>query len=306
MAASLKRTEYYYNADNVLQNVAVWEFPEDNNAAKSAPPSSSSSGATKKYWLVFVHGGAWRDPRATFNEAEPTINALLDPSSPTTHHLPSARTRVAGFASINYRLSPHPSFAQDLATTPAFAARTARHPDHLDDVLSGLRFLQARFGFGGGYVLFGHSAGACLSYQALLGGGGGDVALPVAAVGLEGIYDLVGLDERMGGAYSSFIEAAFGTDREGWRGASPATAEGSFGGWSGGAGRLAVLAHSPDDELVDMPEVDAMERRLRGDGVSNVLVFRDLKGGHFDVLNDGSFARVLVETLRELERLDKA
>lgn len=249
----------------------------------------------------FIHGGAWRDPRSTFSEAEPTINALLDPSS--QWRLPDAPSRVAGFASINYRLSPHPAFTQDAATTPPFAARAARHPDHLDDVVSGLRFLQQRLGVGSDYVLFGHSAGATLAYQALLGQAS-DVTLPAAAVGFEGIYDLAGLDGRMGGGYAGFMEAAFGTDRAAWRDASPATAPGSFGVWAGqGAPRLAVLAHSADDELVDMPEVETMERRLKGDGVKDVLVFQDLKGGHFDVLNDGSFARVLVKTLEELKRL---
>ncbi|KAG8159354.1 hypothetical protein KVR01_011015 [Diaporthe batatas] len=299
---SLKRTEYYYAKENVLQNVAVWEFPKDKDKAAQPAP-----GTTK--WLIFIHGGAWRDPRSTFSEAEPTINALLDPAS--KWHMPDAPSRIAGFASLNYRLSPHPDFAQDTGTTPSFAARTARHPDHLDDVVSGLGFLQRQFGFGGDYVLFGHSAGAFLAYQALLGpalcsqpGPGGDFALPAAVVGFEGIYDLVGLDGRMGGGYASFIEAAFGRDRDGWRDASPATAAGSFGEWAGQEGpRLAVLAHSADDELVDMPELGTMEERLRSDGVRDLLVFRDLKGGHMNVVSDGSFARVLVRTLDELARL---
>ncbi|KAJ0116141.1 hypothetical protein J7T55_005087 [Diaporthe amygdali] len=302
MTESLKRTEYYYGKDNVLQNVAVWEFPED----KIADPATGAP----KPWLIFIHGGAWRDPRSTFSEAEPTINTLLDPSS--QWHIPDAPSRVAGFASINYRLSPHPSFSQDTATTPSFATRSARHPDHLVDVLSGLRFLQRRLGFvDGGYVLFGHSAGAFLAYQALLGPecltGGGEssgVSLPAAVVGFEGIYDLVGLDGRMGGGYAGFMEAAFGTDRDAWRHASPATAGGNFRDWADREGpRLAVLAQSVGDELVDMPEVETMERRLKEDGVQNLLVFKDLKGGHFDVLNDGSFARVLVKTLEELDRL---
>lgn len=278
--------------------------PSNTNQTLTPPPQR------------FIHGGAWRDPRSTFSEAEPTINALLDPSA--RWHIPNAPSRVAGFASLNYRLSPYPSFAQDAATTPPFAARQARHPDHLADVMSGLRFLQRRLGPGGGsYVLFGHSAGAFLAYQALLGtaclAGGraadppspaGDVTLPAAVVGLEGIYDLVGLDRRMGGGYSGFMEAAFGADRGAWRDASPATAKGSFGAWAEGPGpRLAVLAQSVGDELVDMPEVGTMESRLKEDGVRDVLVFRDLEGGHFDVLNDGSFARVLVKTLEELERL---
>lgn len=170
--------------------------------------------------------------------------------------------------------------------------------------MCGLRFLHRQLGLGSDYVLFGHSAGATLAYQALLSPpAAADVALPAAVVGFEGIYDLVGLDERMGGGYAGFIEGAFGADRAAWREASPTTAAGSFGVWAGQKGsRLAVLAHSANDELVDMPEVETMERRLRADGVRDLLVFRDLKGGHFDVLNDGSFARVLVKTLEELGR----
>lgn len=44
MMESLRRTEYYYGKDNVLQNVAVWEFPKDK-AAEPAP-------GKPKYWLV--------------------------------------------------------------------------------------------------------------------------------------------------------------------------------------------------------------------------------------------------------------
>lgn len=276
----------------------------------------------------FLHGGAWRDPRATFDEAQPTITALLG-GDPRHALLPRASSRLAGVASLNYRLSPHPSFAQDPRTTPALARRAARHPDHLADVLAGLRFLQRTFGFGADYVLSGHSAGAFLSYQVLLGpaclppaggpnkeggGDGGyeydDVELPAAAVGFEGIYDLAGLDARRGGSYASFMAPAFGLPGDGWDAASPATAGGGGPGFGPGGNwrrgpRLAVLAHSPDDELVDVAECDAMEARLRRDGVANVRVFRDLRGGHFEVVKDGSFARVLRETWDELERLDR-
>ena len=44
MTESLQRTEYYYGKDNVLQNVAVWEFPKDK-VAEPAP-------GTTKYWLM--------------------------------------------------------------------------------------------------------------------------------------------------------------------------------------------------------------------------------------------------------------
>lgn len=291
----------------------------------------------------FVHGGAWRDPRATFQEVEPTIDALLDPLHPSSSFLgPHPSSRIAGFASLNYRLSAHPAFAQDLAHTPSWGLRTARHPDHLVDVLAGLRFLQRRFGFGGNYLFFGHSAGGFLNYQVLLGrtaclvGGGddgeeankdtfADVELPAAVVGFEGIYDLAGLNARVKGAYAGFMEAAFGPNEEKnknhaalaaaaaaggactWDMASPATNKtGNFKrDWFDEGGKLAVLAQSPDDELVDMPECDVMAARLRADGIpeDRVLVFRDLAGGHFEVLRDGSFARVLKATLDKLAKL---
>lgn len=167
-------------------------------------------------------------------------------------------------------------------------------------------------------MFFGHSAGAFLNYQVLLRGaclgkragegedGSEDVKLPVAVVGFEGIYDLGGLNRRMKGTYTGFMEAAFGRDEEGsWDAASPATASGDFRAWSEGVGKLAVLAQSPDDELVDMAECDTMEARLKRDGVENLKVYRDLKGGHFEVLRDGSFARVISEAWVELERLDR-
>lgn len=144
--------------------------------------------------------------------------------------------------------------------------------------------------------------GACLG-----GEEDGDVKLPVAVVGFEGIYDLAGLNRRMKGTYGGFMEAAFGKDVDGsWDGASPATASrASFKAWSEGVGKLAVLVQSVDDELVDMAECDVMEARLKKDGVESLKVYRDLKGGHFEVLQDGSFARVISEVWDELERLDK-
>lgn len=262
----------------------------------------------------FIHGGAWRDPRETFNAIEPTLNSLLSSNSP--HHLPNPSTRIAGIASLNYRLSPYPeAFAQSPAHTPSFATRSACHPDHLIDVLSGLRLLQKEFGFGEDYVLAGHSAGAFLSYQVLvreacLGASTdkfADVVSPAAVVGLEGIYDLKGLDKRKGGAYAGFMRAAFGPDEDGaWDAASPATTKGGdyrrdWAEHGKPESKLAVLVHAEDDELVDMAECDAMESRLRQDGVKRVMLVKDLTGGHYGALKKGEIARVLRDVWGELE-----
>lgn len=51
MAASLKRTEYYYGSENALQNVAVWQFPEEQQGAAAATAATQQPQQTK-YWLM--------------------------------------------------------------------------------------------------------------------------------------------------------------------------------------------------------------------------------------------------------------
>jgi hypothetical protein len=75
---------------------------------------------------------------------------------------------IAGYASIDYRLSAHPAYPQDAGNTPKTSLREARHPDHLDDVCSAIVFLMDKFDFGSNYILVGHSCGASLSFQAVM------------------------------------------------------------------------------------------------------------------------------------------
>jgi hypothetical protein len=89
---------------------------------------------------------------------------------------------------------------------------------------------------------------------------------PTAIVGVAGIYDLRRLRDMHPGidAYREFIEGAFGADELLWDAVSPAQMAGSRGvegGWR--SGRLAVLAQSKDDGLVDGSQVEAMEEVLR-------------------------------------------
>lgn len=91
-------------------------------------------------------------------------------------------------------------------------------------------------------------------------------AQPTAIVGVAGIYDLRRLRDMHSdiSAYAEFIEGAFGTDELLWDGVSPAQMAGSRGvegGWK--SGRLAVLAHSKEDELVDESQMIAMEESLK-------------------------------------------
>ncbi|PHH91183.1 hypothetical protein CDD83_1418 [Cordyceps sp. RAO-2017] len=232
-------------------------------------------------WLVYIHGGAWRTAEQTGRDFEPAIDRMLQ--SPGA--LPGA---VRGFASIDYRLSP---CAEGQASCPP--GRRVRHPDHIRDVRSALRLLAERRGLhGGNYVLIGHSAGATLAFQLLMGAAAlegqpdADVPLPRALIGIAGIYDLNGLNDRYADAYADFMTAAFGRDRRAWDRASPARFAGSYRRAWPGAGHGALLAHSAGDSLVDAPEHKAMAARLAKDGVA-VSVVDDLEGEHDFVWEDG-------------------
>ncbi|KAI1338451.1 alpha/beta-hydrolase [Xylariaceae sp. FL0016] len=256
MSTSLKYTQHQYGVERDLQRLGVWHVDSESKS---------------KTWIIYIHGGAWRDPRITHQMFAPTIDVALSSDS-----LPMAR--IAAFASIDYRLSPHPGFPQDPATTPGSEYRDAQHSDHLDDVRSGIAYLQKTYGFGGNYILVGHSAGACLAFQLLAQPqhAGSKVVLPQIVIGIAGIYDFAGIASRLGDAYTQFLTAAFGGDAAGWDEAAPMKSKTNYGDkWKG----KATLAWSKDDQLVDEPEIDGMSARLERDGVRH-SVDKGVQGNH--------------------------
>ncbi|KAI8952471.1 alpha/beta-hydrolase [Xylaria longipes] len=319
MAASLKYTLHHYDSQNYLQKLGVWEVEPANKG---------------KYWVVYIHGGAWRDPRVAHETFAPVIDQILSTSPATASN--SGAAPIAGFASIDYRLSPHPQFPQDPATTPADQYRGARHPDHLDDVRSALVFLQRTYGFESNYVLVGHSAGGALTFQLLAtaplastasthaaSAPAGSVGtrqvehpvLPAAIVAFEGLYDFTGVNERFGGAYASFFRSAFGDDPEGWDAAAPIKLSGNYAErWT--SGEFVLLGWSTDDTLVDEPEADNMAQRLRdvdgfvegdggegdgGEGEKRLLLLKDLRGDHDEIWQRSEeVARMVWIALRKL------
>ncbi|KAL8392514.1 hypothetical protein RB595_002633 [Gaeumannomyces hyphopodioides] len=314
-AASTTYSEYKYGTLSDLQTLGIWDF-------RPSQAETANGGPAVKYWVVFIHGGAWRDPRVTLRAIEPTIAQLV--ASPATS------TRIAGVASIDYRLTAHPDFPQDPTATPPGRLRNARHPDHVRDVAAAMTLLASLRPLAGPctrYVLAGHSAGATLALQLLMGsragvhhtaGGGNDVAAasppllpfpaPAAIIGYEGLYDLRGICARKG--YAFLFAPPFGDDEDAWDRASPALHRGFAAAWDSwaaatdagpGRKRLVVIAQSPEDELVDMDEALAMERALRDDGVPYLLI-ADVKGKHNEVLEAGTdIVRVLVRTVGALE-----
>ncbi|OIW29714.1 alpha/beta-hydrolase [Coniochaeta ligniaria NRRL 30616] len=304
---NLKYTLHTYGTDNELQRLGVWRWIRPSAEQHSVPGDPDAP--KTKYWLVYIHGGIWRDPRTTHLQAKSAITFLGAESN---------RARIAGFASLDYRLSPHPEFPQDAATTPPAKLRVAKHPDHLADVRCALAFLRREYGVGHGegetpYVLYGHSCGATLAWQVVMGvecGGpvGRDaVPMPAAVVGFQGMYDLVGLNRRFKGAYRDMIAGAFGDDEEVWKEVSPVHFKGKFSEtWTGCEKGVAVLAYSPQDEWIDMPEIDGMEARLKEEANAGIHVQtrRDLTGGHDEVAESGrTVATVLVQSIAGLDNV---
>ncbi|QYT00008.1 Kynurenine formamidase [Trichoderma simmonsii] len=254
-----------------LQEVGVWESGE-----------AKSSG----YWAIFIHGGAWRDRSNTFRDFIPSIKHMIQDKDKSSS--------IRGFMSLDYRLS-------DGTETPP-----VQHPDHIDDIAAGLSLLHEKYCLKDNYVLIGHSAGATLAFQLLMGVTSPQVTvsppLPVAIIGISGIYDLVGINDRHDGNYAGFITSAFGSNQGDWQNASPAKFTGDFHeNWPGD--RLTILAHSQEDSLVDTPEADALQAKLQR-CKSPVHIVGNLRGEHDFVWQDGSqIAELVFDTLLKLPRI---
>ncbi|KAJ9273102.1 hypothetical protein DTO212C5_687 [Paecilomyces variotii] len=302
-----KDLTHYYAQDHALQKVSVSIIPRNN-------PAEEDTG----YWVIYIHGGAWRDPTVTLSSFDLTQSILL--KSTTVQE----KKKISAFASIEYRLSPHPNFPQDPHTTPAREVRRAQHPDHIHDVRAAITFLQTKYGFGDRYILTGHSCGATLAFQTVMDNLPGvdtdsdamRLIKPKAIVGVEGIYDLRLLRDnyKRYDAYQEFLAGAFGPDEDLWDVVSPARASSSSSSsgiqrsWA--EGKLVILAHSVDDELVDFAQVDAMYDGLKawgGEGNERrVVTLRDLHGLHNEVWSAGEeLARVISVAVEELVRLDE-
>lgn len=180
-----------------------------------------------------------------------------------------------------------------------------------------LALLQSKYGFGDRYILVGHSCGATMAFQYLMqswsGAVSGPTPKPTAVLGTAGIYDLRLLRDtyRDMPAWQEFIEGAFGSDEALWDSVSPARVEGANAvesGWT--AGRLAVLAHSPEDGLVDASQGEAMRWALTrweknaAEGKHRRVVMLPLKGGHDDAWEKGEeLARAIAVTVEELRKM---
>ncbi|KAF2856377.1 alpha/beta-hydrolase [Plenodomus tracheiphilus IPT5] len=321
----------YSDPPSRLRTLDIW-LPRPNKANEKPTPNLP--------WLIYLHGGAWRDPTQTSTTClTPTLHHLL-----TTHA--TTLSQISGIASLNYRLSPYPAHPTH-PSDPNDADRNVKHPDHMRDVQQGLRHLQRNYGVEK-WIGIGHSCGATLLLQ-IIGGLGVEpppsscpptsaspsqqqqttptIIGPDALVLLEGIYNIPlflrnhaepACPPHIAKIYAEIIAGAFGRDKavEAYQAVSPVA--GRYGKQQWPEGRLMVVCHSYEDELVERAQRDVLcvaldregwsivmeegddEDEVRAEG-RRVLNIRDLKGGHDFVWEDGrQVARLVAEVVQRL------
>jgi kynurenine formamidase len=328
----------YTSTPNALQNLSIW-VPAPPNANAVEIPSSSNIPCSKAgIWVIYIHGGAWRDPLVTANSFTSTVTSLATYHSgiftTSSSSFNTSDTDIAGIASINYSLTPKTS-----ADAKNDTSRRAKHPDHILDVLTALAFLQAKAGFGESYILLGHSCGATLALQVAMGGmkrwicpslatssfspsssnypvGKEEVKKPIVIVGLNGLYDMPGLirapgekHQHLQALYEDFTRRAFGDDEAVWKDISPASVEDwGKGEWIAegegkGETRKIVLVQSKEDSLVPYWQLEDMRDSFSRSSRSAALEVRELEAGgdHNDLWKEGSrLAEIVVDVVQSL------
>ncbi|KAK9476347.1 Alpha/Beta hydrolase protein [Lipomyces japonicus] len=228
-------------------------------------------------WLVYIHGGAWRDPNMTKAMGNKILNDLPD--------------NWAG-ASIDYRLSPE-----------------VKHPVHLADVIVALDTLKQQYGLGTDEVVIaGHSAGATLAFQAFstlvaqrvaygtVTGGNTQTAVHLSdsvkyIIGVAGIYNFTALGQEYP-SYKGFLSEAFG-EKNLWDDASPNSFQ-----WSkiaNTSNAKIVLVQSSEDELLSVNQIVEFAKLLGTSGYTP----------HTRIINGGSHnetveSEELLDMLREI------
>lgn len=262
----LKTTRHSYSLENHLQTYDVY-----------IPHQSQSD-----YWLVYIHGGYFRDPKVDSTSLLPAIKLL--------------ENQVSGYASLNYRLSSHPAHPQN-ENTPPFEFNDAYWPDQPKDIISALQHLQSTFPDSKRYILAGHSVGATLAFIATLQASSRGIVPPAAVLGISGIYDFPAIHASNPG-YDSLTKNAMPVDK--YKEASPALygADEYEKSWLKDR-KVVLLAHSKDDELVVWDQVETMKKRLSESSKIETEVL-EIHGKHNEIWEKGSELARSVQRILEL------
>lgn len=271
-----------YASDNYLQTYDVFRPAE--------PPSSQQ----QSYWVIYIHGGFFRDPLVLADSFHPTVDIL---ASPSDH---SSASHVAGYATLNYRLSKHTNHTQP-ASTPTYELRNASWPEHLDDVLASIKQLQATYKFGSNYLLAGHSVGAQMALLVALKAKDKGVVAPRLVLGLSGVYDFPLIHQD----HPEYRKMTFNAMKEGEEiAASPTTFPAEA--YEGAGVERVLLGHSRDDGLVPWNQVEKMvgvlEKAKRGgaSGGGDYVSVVELNGKHNDIWRDGKESSRAIQAALEL------
>ncbi|KAH8598966.1 Alpha/Beta hydrolase protein [Bisporella sp. PMI_857] len=257
-----------------LHTVDIWE------------PEYIQDQARSKIWVIYIHGGAWRDPAVDSKSFGFTVQKIQESVW---------KDKIAGFASINYRLSSYLSHPTD-PSSPDDPSRNAHYPDHVSDIACALLFLEQRYRIASRYVLVGHSAGATMALEL----GAAELPIPVAVLGVAGIYDFVGLVQRHSHpAYREFMENAF-PDKSTWEKAAPYTDDSPDKLFE--KAKHVVISSSPQDELVEWEQGISMHERLLTRPISKENVhFVKASGAHDEIWSGGSvLASLIIKVLEFL------
>lgn len=181
--------------------------------------------------LILIHGGAWRDPKNTYDDFLPLTRMLLSDKN-------NIKYNIFG---VNYRLSPE-----------------VTHPYHLLDIVKALEMIHENYGVKQ-CLLLGHSVGATILMQLvnlstilLLGGNTKTKLPPIEIKGfffVDGIYDMSDLIDEYGSPYEEFVLGAYST-RESYTNASPLS-WGRTEEFCTGDAEL-IVVHSLEDELLSL------------------------------------------------------
>ncbi|KAM0230916.1 hypothetical protein ACHAPO_008972 [Fusarium lateritium] len=271
------RAPYTVNA-TYLHTFDVWVPKAANNHTLPAPDFVPGDQGP---WVIYIHGGAWRDPLVDSSSFEAAALKLLgDKESP-----------ISGIVSINYPLSSHPNHPTHPSpprdpTQPVDIARTAKHPDHIAAVLSAIAYLQNELGIAHDYVLSGHSCGATLTFQTVMnpdrwGPAAGSMPIPKVKkpkviAPLNGLYDLVTFinnppesHKKLQPLYVDFTKNAFGDDETVWRDICPTIVSDWSEEWP--EGKVVVIAQSKNDGLVPYSQTDLMKEHLKKNSKLEVI-----------------------------------
>lgn len=258
----------------------------------------------------YIHGGAWRDPLLDKTSIRPAIPYLLKSEV--------ISERVAAIASINYRLSSYSSHSTS-PSKPEDESRNATHPDHVNDVLRAVRYLQDKYNFGRRWIVVGHSAGATLAFQVALkirseepSRSAESIAIspPISVLGISGIYYIPTFAPSYGNnpVYAEIVRNAYGDDLDIWRKASPVSADFTID-WPKET-RFVILVRSLADEMVESNQFESMLSTLQAAGwtspgssnvtnhAGNTVVSMEIEGNHDSIWQKGTpLAAVIVQAV---------